>query len=213
MLIMPGNNTGITVGWLAGRYPGKIGHLYSPRRPGKSDAGPYPFIPFALDNGVYAQGEDWNAKNFFALLDRVKLRGLRPQWVIVPDMVGDRAGTLDRWQQYADQVASYGWPLAFAVQDGMLPSDVPDRAEVVFVGGTTTWKWRTMTQWTAVFRRVHVGRVNTYRRLWQCHDAGAESCDGTGWTRGWKGDFRGLLRYLQEAAGERERPHQMELVA
>ena len=31
---------------------------------------------------------------------------------------------------------------------------------------------------------MHVGRVNTERRLWQCARLGAESCDGTGFFRG-----------------------------
>jgi hypothetical protein len=39
VIVMPGDNTGINVGWLAGRYPGKIGHLYSPR-PHRNPTGP-----------------------------------------------------------------------------------------------------------------------------------------------------------------------------
>lgn len=114
---MPANNTGIVVGWMAGKFAGKIGHLFSPR----AQRGPFGAlgIPYAIDNGVFAKGEAWKEDDFFALLEWAKLSGQRPLWVIVPDVVGDRLRTLRKWDMYKDRVADYGWPLAFAVQDGM----------------------------------------------------------------------------------------------
>lgn len=73
--------------------------------------------------------------------------------------------------------------MAFAAQDGMTPADVPSDADVVFVGGSTSWKWANLRMWTDNFPRVHVGRVNSRRLLEQAEQAGAESCDGTGWFR------------------------------
>jgi hypothetical protein len=70
-----------------------------------------------------------------------------------------------------------------AVQDGMTPADVPKECAVVFVGGTTSWKWRSLPMWASSFSRVHVGRVNSIRLLLMAENAGAESCDGTGWFR------------------------------
>ena len=80
-------------------------------------------------------------------------------------------------------MSAFGCPLAFAAQDGMTPADVPNNADVVFIGGTTSWKWRNLLSWTVAFPRVHVGRVNSRRLLEQAETAGAESCDGTGWFR------------------------------
>lgn len=211
VIVMPANNTGIAVGWMAGRYPGKIGHLFSPgaqRGPFTREFG----IPYAFDNGAFALGEAWQEEPWIKMLDWGRLSGQRPLWALVPDVVGDRAGTLRRWGQYAGIVADYGWPLAFAVQDGMVAADVPISADVVFVGGSTEWKWKTMPMWCGHFQRVHVGRVNTYRRLWQCDDAGAESCDGTGWTRGDQIQARGLRAYLEESTNG-DRIRQMELIA
>ena len=191
MIVMPANNTGLAVGWMAGRYPGKIGHLFSPG----AQRGPFSRefdIQYALDNGAFAAGDNWQESSWFQLLDWAKLSGQRPLWCLVPDVVGDRLRTLRRWDIYAPQAEKYGWPLAFAAQDGMTPADVPPGASVVFIGGTTEWKWRSVAEWCKAFPRVHVGRVNTYRRLWQCHDAGAESCDGTGWTRGDQRQARGI---------------------
>ena len=204
MILMLSNNTGVRTGYLAGRFPGKVGHLFSPG----GQRGPLEFMPFALDNGVYALGDRWDESNWIKLLDWALISGQSPLWNLVPDSVADRAATLEKWTKYSELAASYQWPLAFAVQDGMVPCDVPDRAEVIFLGGSTEWKWQTVKLWCAHFARVHVGRVNTYRRLWECHEAGAESVDGTGWMRGNQRQYRGLLAYLEESTGARVRPQQ-----
>jgi hypothetical protein len=203
---MPANNTGAVVRELAARFPDRLGHLFSP------GGERMPFAPVALDNGVFAEGENWTADGWLNLLDWIKAKRITPEWALVPDVVGDREATLERWRTFEQVAYRYGWPLAFAVQDGMTPDDVPWSAEVVFIGGSTTWKWRTMASWCARFPRVHVGRVNSYRRLWQCHDAGAESCDGTGWMRGDQVQYRGLIAYLEESAGMKQRAEQLGLV-
>jgi len=193
---MPADNAKLHIGWLAGRYPGRIGHLYSPH----AAKGPYSFIPYALDNGrfaVWANNREWNQDAFLKLLET---HGRHCRWVVVPDAVGDRNGTLREWDAWAPRLAKY--TLAMAVQDGMTPQDVPSEASVIFVGGTTEWKRKTIRMWCENFQRVHVGRINTYKWLWHCHEAGAESCDGTGWCRGDKKQLRGLERYLEESSGK-----------
>lgn len=212
MIVMPADNTGIIVGWLAGRFPGRIGHLYGPRK-GRNPTGPFSFIPYALDNGAFAGGEDWQESDWLRLLKWAKMSGQRPIWMIVPDVVGDRIRTIRKWNIYYPRLAEYGWPLAFAVQDGMTVDDVPCGASVIFVGGTTAWKWRTVRMWAENFPRVHVGRVNTYRRLWDAHEAGAESCDGTGWMRGDQKQRRDLIAYLEESAAGRRKHEQLEMIA
>lgn len=196
---MPANNSSMHLGWLAGRYPGRIGWLLSPggfRRP-------RPWLPYALDNGAfpaYASGKPWDASRFMAMVRTVATSAIAPpRWLLVPDVVADREATLARWHEWAPQLRPFGWPLAIAVQDGMTPGDVPADADVIFVGGSTRWKWRTVLTWCAAFPRVHVGRVNGYRGLWACYDAGAESCDGTGWFRGDAQQLAGLERHLEES--------------
>jgi hypothetical protein len=201
MLVMPANNRGQVVKDLARKFPGCIGHLYSPG--GLSSL--YDYIPFALDNGkfpVWAAGKTWDEAAFVGMLDRVVNAGGRPRWVLVPDVVADRDGTLREWDRWCSRLQGYGWPLAFAAQDGMVADDVPCEASVVFVGGTTKWKRRTLHDWCDAFDRVHVGRINTDKWLWECHEAGAESCDGTGWFRGDARQLAGLVKFLErQAAG------------
>jgi hypothetical protein len=204
MLLMLANNTGIRVGHLAGKFPGSIGHLYSPG----SQRGPFEFCPYALDNGVFAKGDKWKASDWLKMLEWAKLSGQSPLWNLVPDTVADRDATLKKWAEFSPLARKYGWPLAFAAQDGMRPSDVPGDAEVVFVGGSTEWKWSTFRSWCDAFPRVHIGRVNSYHRLLDCERAGAKSIDGTGWTRGDQRQWRGLVSYLEEVHGIRPRQDQ-----
>ncbi len=197
---MLSNNSGVDVGYLAGKYEGMpscVGHLYSPG----GQRGPKKYLPYALDNGAFGHDHDWNEAAWLQLLGWAKLSGQNPLWALVPDVVADRNRTLQRWSDYSPIAARYGWPLAFAVQDGMVVEDVPDGADVVFVGGTTEWKWATARMWCEWFPHVHIARVNTYKLLWKAHDAGAKSGDGTGFTRGCQKQVRDLNAYLQESNG------------
>lgn len=212
MMVMPSNNGKAVVHYWAGVFPGLLGHLYGL----DGFRGPFPWLPYALDNGAFpafTKGQAWDADGFLRLLDRAAASAQPPRWVAVPDVVGNREATLERWHEWAPRVRAYGWPLAFVVQDGMQPADVPDSAAVVFVGGSTRWKRRTVPMWCREFPRVHVGRINTERWLWYCDRHGAESCDGTGWMRGGEDRLAGLGNYLRrKAAGlPRERGPQEEL--
>jgi len=196
MIVMPSSNTGFQCGVLFGRYPKRMAHIQNGDIPKEPSMG----FPWALDNGVYGawqRGAAWCEEPFYKYLD--KYSAWKPMWIVVPDSVGDRDRTLQQWENHWHAVSAFGHPLAFAVQDGMTPEDVPKEADVIFVGGSTSWKWRTLKTWTKSFPRVHVGRVNTYKLLWQADFAGAESCDGTGWFRGDRKQLAGLLRYLDES--------------
>lgn len=205
VMVMPANNTGAWVGYLAGKYEGRIGHLYSP---GAELKRRLPFIPFALDNKRYVcwmKNEPWDEVAYFRMLAS---HGADAMWCIVPDVVGNRDGTLRGWDKYAPRMQRDGLTLAMAVQDGMTAADVPKEAEVVCTGGTTEWKHKTLYYWAENFRRNHVLRINTEKWLWECLAAGVESCDGTGWFRGDPVQFRGLLRFLDRSSrgiGPRER--------
>ena len=176
------DNTGFMCGWIAGKYDGRIGRMFSPPR-WYTPAG---VIPYVLDNGAYGawtNQSEWDEGAFYCMLAKADECGEDPLWVVVPDVVADSDATLEKWNEHAPRISRFGFPLAFAVQDGMQPNDVPRNADVIFVGGTTKWKWRNLKMWCEEFPRVHVGRVNSNRLLWMADKAGAESCDGTGWFR------------------------------
>ena len=212
MIVMPSNNRGMVAGYLAGRFPDRIAHLYSIG--GLSRL--YSFVPFALDNGrfpAWSTGAKWDEAAYFGMLDRVVEMGGRPEWLLVPDVVTKADETLKEWDRYCPRLQrDYpGWPLAMAVQDGMTPDDVPDEADVVFVGGATDWKRKTMREWCDAFDRVHIGRINTGKWLWECDEAGAESCDGTGWFRGDQAQLAQLVSYLARSTDGAGNPRGGEL--
>lgn len=183
-MIMPANHSSPTVHYFAGKYPGRIGWLVGPSARLKTKLRDW--MPYALDNDAFtsfSKGVPWDVTAWRECLKWARSSGKKPLWVLVPDVVSDRVATMERWKEFSPEASAFEWPLAFAVQDGMKPSDVPENANVVFVGGTTEWKWRSLPVWSRNFPRVHVGRVNELRRLWTCEDFGVESVDGTGWFR------------------------------
>lgn len=170
------------------------------------------FIPFAVDNGAYASAKagtpfDWMA--YWKMLYNLRERAVRPLFVTVPDVPFDADGTLRSWQEHASRVREYGWPVAFVAQDGCRRA--PDDADVVFVGGSTEWKWRTMPEWCRDGRPVHVGRVNSVDGLLACEDAGAASADGTVWQRmGWDSPrMQGLEAWID---GRARTQHQAQVI-
>jgi len=181
MMVMCGQSNQVWHYW-AGKYPGKVGHLFGPKNMAKQTLRKW--MPFACDNDAFIAWTNktpWSESAWIEMLQRVRLFRLEPLWILVPDKVADRDATLDLWKRYSPEVDKFGWKKAIAVQDGMTPDDVPDAADVVFVGGSTEFKWRTVETWTRSFPRVHVGRVNNIARVEQCEDLGVESVDGTGW--------------------------------
>jgi len=201
VIVMPANNTHYLVHYWAGLYGG-LGHLVGPDRSYNA----MPHLPYALDNGAFGAWTAKRAWNELAFVKHVAAHChslLRPMWCVVPDVVGDREATLAMWSEWAPRLRDqHHLALAFAVQDGMTPNDVPHGADIVFVGGTTAWKWDTLEMWARAWPRVHVGRVNGRKGLDLCAGAGVESCDGTGWFRGDPAQLIELGTFLAEQAGK-----------
>jgi hypothetical protein len=201
MIVLIANNTGCEANSLLEAFPERIGHIYSP-------AGwRGPWRTYALDNGAFPlwrKGGDFDEVAFRSLCRRATDSGVAPRWVAVPDVVADAPATVASWGRWEGEMLRLGMPLAMCVQDGMRPEHVPATADVVFVGGSTTWKWDTVQMWCRAFPRVHVGRVNTEALLWRAHNAGAESCDGSGWFRGDRKQLDGLWHYLADSEGVRD---------
>lgn len=183
MMLMCGQSNPVWHFW-AGIHPGKVGVLVGPSYHRKLKMRPW--MPCAFDNDAWishTSKKSWNAELWREMLQWGRMTGQPPKWVLIPDVVQNRDETLRRWDIYAPEVAAIGWPLAFAVQDGMSPLDVPLGADVIFVGGSDAFKYQTLPMWTEHFPRVHVGRVNEVYRLEICQRLGVESVDGSGWFR------------------------------
>lgn len=142
---------------------------------------------YALDNGAWTAHQKQEPFDESAFSRAVDMLGASADWVVVPDVVGDRVATLRAAELWIPRLS--GLRLYLAVQDGMNASDLDRFPECagVFVGGSTSWKLRTMQSWrTATNSRglmLHVARVNTERRIRMCRSFGASSVDGTSASR------------------------------
>ena len=199
MLVMVSNHTSWRTHYLQGRYGG-LGLLLPPG----GVKGPWPHLPYALDNGAFPawkNSEAWDEEAFIRLLEWASSQELAPRWVVVPDVVTNPGATIDLWRHWSPLLRERGFTVALAVQDGMTPKTVEGaqlEPEIIFVGGSTDFKWGTLPLWVAAFPHVHVGRVNGLRGLMRCHELGVESCDGTGFFRGRRGQLEELVMYLKE---------------
>jgi len=206
VIIMPANSTNELVHLWAAMY-GQVGHLYTPARNERLR----PWLPYVLDNGRYAEtlaGVPFDADRFLRYVETYVQREQQPRWIAVPDVPFYGDGTVEMYEEWALKLQQYKVPLAVVVQDGMTPEIVQGlsvKPDVIFVGGTYDWKWQTARDWCRVFPRVHVGRVNSPRRLDELEAMGCESCDGSGWFRGKGPQVVGLARFLARQAGQDER--------
>jgi hypothetical protein len=171
-----------TVRRLAGRYPDLLGHLLSPGCGNSVATTLSTGLPVAADNGAYS-GFDPDA--FRRLLGRVAGRP-RLLWVACPDRVGDARATIALFRKWEEEVRAAG-PVAFVLQDGQEDLALPD-ADAYFIGGSTRWKLSRVAAGLTdeAHRRgvpVHMGRVNSLRRIEAAYRLGCGSVDGTGMSR------------------------------
>jgi hypothetical protein len=120
-------------------------------------------------------------------LSRMSARaGRRCLFAVAPDVVGNASATIARSAPFVGKIrAWFGLPVAFVAQDGLERLDVPwTWFDVLFIGGSTSWKLgpaaRGLTAEAKKHgKRVHMGRVNSLRRLMYADAIGCDSADGT----------------------------------
>lgn len=181
MLVMPGGNGNILVGYLAGRFPRRVGAMISPATGWMKT---HAFLPYAIDNGKYADtvaNRPWDEQKFLRLLDQAEAAPYPPIWVVVPDVLYDRDGTLRSFDKWAPRLSRRGFRLAMACQDGMTPADVP-KDVVAFIGGSDDFKQQ-VKAFVDAGHTTHYARLNSFEKLVYAHNVGVTSCDSTGWFR------------------------------
>jgi hypothetical protein len=139
---------------------------------------------WAVDSGCYGKGYIGDEKYLRWLEDRSPFAA-SCLFACAPDVVGDAAATLERSAPWLPLLRVLGYKAALVAQDGLEHLDVPwDAFDVLFIGGTTDWKLSpAVIALSAEAKRqgkgVHVGRVNSHRRLNWAEAIGADSADGT----------------------------------
>jgi hypothetical protein len=135
--------------------------------------------------------------------------GRRCLFATAPDVLGDAAATIARSAPFVYRIrAWFGLPVALVAQDGLEHLDVPwPWFDVLFIGGSTAWKLgpaaRALTaEAKARGKRVHMGRVNSLRRLRYADAIGCDSADGT--IIAWAPDIRlpEVLGWVRDVNGQ-----------
>lgn len=156
-----------------------LGVLSSPRRVYKNVGG----WPWAADNDAFLA---WDEGRYREMLGEIKgMPGCL--FVTAPDVVEDAPATLALLDQWKGTLDETGQPIALVGQDGL--HDPPWEAfQAFFVGGSTEWKLgleaaelirtaKSLGKW------VHMGRVNSLKRIRYAMSLGCDSVDGTSMTR------------------------------
>jgi hypothetical protein len=168
-----------TVGQLDASWPNHLGILLTPKNRNSVANVVSMGLRWAVDNGAF---KGFDPVGFRRLVRKCEGQP-RLLWVACPDVVGDARATLRRFAEWEPELRLAGVPVAFVLQDGAEDRSLP-AAECYFVGGTTRFKLSEaagslMAEGKRRGSWVHMGRVNSRRRLMTALEAGCDSVDGS----------------------------------
>lgn len=156
----------------------RYGFIITPRR-----RQPIPSIgPVAADNDCFNNPESYSDERYEAFLRTMPPE--RTLFATAADVLGDHAATVQRSKLPLRKIRAIGLKAAFVAQDGWNEKTTPwDEFDVLFVGGTTEFKFRAGRHAAIAAKRrgkaVHMGRVNSLRRLRAAFSIGCDTVDGT----------------------------------
>lgn len=161
---------------------GLLGHLTTPASRNTVEDG----VEWAVDNGCFNDSYPGDALYLEWLAD---LRACAPldrcAFAVAPDIVCDAQATLDRSLPVLPHIRSLGYRAALVAQNGLEHLEVPwESFDALFIGGDTDWKLSGYARTVIAEARhrgkwIHMGRVNSERRLRYAHALGCHSADGT----------------------------------
>lgn len=140
---------------------------------------------WGADTDCFAQGDKFDLDKFFLWLDKMHPLRYTNLFVTAPDVVGDARATLERSLPVLPLLRARGWRAALVGQDGLETLEVPwEEFDAYFIGGSTDWKLSDASRalaWEAAERGkwVHMGRVNSRKRLTKASEFRCASADGT----------------------------------
>ena len=143
---------------------------------------PSPEWAWAADNGCF--GKSWTQDTWRQWLEN-RQADPAPLFATVPDVVANHEATMERWRTFSPIVSRLGYRTAFVLQDGATTSNIPlSDFDALFIGGTTHFKLskeaRVIVDYCkANDKWVHMGRVNSRRRIQIAYDWHCDSVDGT----------------------------------
>ena len=178
---------------------GTLGYIDTPAQGNRRPAG----VTWCADNGCFGKGYP-GAAGWLAWLERNAADAPQCRFATAPDVVGDAAATLQLSRPYLAQIRQFGYPAALVAQDGLENEVIPwSEFDVLFIGGTTEWKLgpaaaEIVREAKARGKWVHMGRVNSRKRMRYADSIGCDSTDGTYLVFGPTVNFDRLMGWLDE---------------
>ena len=159
------------------RHP-RLGFINTPDMGNALPAG----VVLAADNGCFTNPKGYSDARYMRFLDTFPRD--RTLFATAPDVLSDHHATVKRSVPVLRMIRALGLPAAFVAQDGFEWSTTPwDEFDVLFIGGSTAFKFNggQIATWGARLhnKSVHMGRVNSFRRLAIAKSYGCSSADGT----------------------------------
>ena len=154
-------------------------------------------VVWAMDNGRFAcfdqptqtwRAERWNRGAFLDLLaTRRDLPGC--VFVVAPDVFMNAQATTHEFWNWRAFIVGQGYPVAYALQDGVTPALVPWGAcDALFIGGSNAVHFSETTR--RIIRTakrhglwVHWGRGSTPTFIHYARAIGCDSCDSSAFAR------------------------------
>lgn len=164
-----------------------------------------PRATWCADNGCFGDGYPGDDAWLAWLGSFTPDERARCAFATAPDVVADAAATLTRSAPWLSRIRALGYPAALVAQNGLDPLATPWATfDALFLGGDTAWKLGPQARaLTAEAKRrgkwVHMGRVNSARRLRYATAIGCDSADGTYLTRGPDRNLPNVLSWLRQA--------------
>jgi hypothetical protein len=165
-----------------------LGRLLTPRHYPKLEE--MHGLSWAADNDCF---QGLHERRWRAMLESIEHASGRCLFVVVPDEVADAGATAAMFERYHEEVRRHGLPVALVAQDGL--EDMPSwlartwpRIHALFIGGGDEFRLGPAAESIAAEAKrrskwVHMGRVNSERRIRYAASIGCDSIDGTKWVR------------------------------
>ena len=137
---------------------------------------------WAADNGCFSS--KWEYKTWATWIQK-KPNPDTALFAVVPDTVSDPIETLEKWETHHQFVRHLGFKPAFVLQDGATNQTIPwEQLDCLFIGGSTEYKLsdhakRFVHKAKQLGKWVHMGRVNSQKRIELAFNWGCDSADGT----------------------------------
>lgn len=171
-------------------------------------------VIWAADNGCFTKGDDFDGLRYLNWLNDRRPFLLKCLFATAPDVVGDPEATWARSEPWFRPLRLLDYRAALCLQDGAEDHertwDEHESWDTAFIGGSTEWKVSEAAEECigrarTLGHRVHMGRVNSLKRMRLATSWGCESTDGTYVGFGPDKNLPRVIGWLDELNGHLER--------